>query len=129
MIPIQVELYAETLLQIQKSALEKVKETGIKGMLIDVSAVEVIDSFLGKTLSDTARMASLLGVTTVFTGFKPGVVAALVDLDVELGDIQTAIDLEQGFQKLKPIVEPQELPEEIEEFPEAPDEEEPEDET
>jgi rsbT antagonist protein RsbS len=113
-VPVQVELDDKSVIQIQKDILEKLKTTGTKGVIIDVSAVEIIDSFLGKTLSDTARMAAMLGATTVFTGFKPGVAASLIDLDVELGDIQTAMTVEEGLLILKPIVGPQELPEEIE---------------
>lgn len=114
-VPIQVELYCETIIQIQKDVLERVKETGAKGVIIDVSGVDIIDSFIAQTISDTARMASMLGATTVLTGFKPDVVASLIDLDFELKDIQTAITLEDGFQRLKPIVEPKEKSEEIEE--------------
>ena len=120
-VPVQAELDDKSVIQIQNDILEKLKTTGTKGVIIDVSAVEVIDSFLGKTLSDTARMAAMLGATTVFTGFKPGVAASLIVLDVELGDIQTAITVEEGLLKLKPRVEPKE-PEESEEI-EGPQEE------
>lgn len=112
---IQVELYDKVLLQIQGDILERVKETGVKGVIIDVSGVDVIDSFIAQTISDTARMASMLGATTVLTGLKPGVVASLIDLDFEPKGIQTAITLEEGFRILEPVVLPREESKEIEE--------------
>ena len=125
-VPIQIELYDASVIRIQESVLEKIRETGIKGVIMDVSAVEIMDSFIVQTISDTARMASMMGATTVLVGLQPGVVASLVDLELELGDIQTAITLEEGFQKLKPRVEPKEPeePEEIEGLQEETSEEE-----
>lgn len=113
-VPIQGELYDELILQIQRDILEEIKQTGIKGVIVDLAGVDIIDSFLGRVVSDTAKMASMLGATTVLTGFKPAVVASLVDLDFEPGDIQTALTLEDGFHKLGPIVAPEEI-EEVEE--------------
>lgn len=114
-VPIQAELYDEVILQIQRDILEKVSETGVRGVIIDVSGVDIIDSFIARTLSDTARMVSLLGATTVLTGLKPGVVASLVDLGLELKGVQTAINLEEGFRLLEPVVWPEEEFEEPEE--------------
>ena len=114
-VPIQIELYDEIILQIQKDILERVKETGVKGVIIDVSGVEIIDSFLAQAICDTVRMASMLGATTVLTGLKPEVAASIVDLDIDFKDIQTAVNLEAGFQILEPLVNPKEEPEEIEE--------------
>ena len=114
-VPIQIELYDEIILRIQKDILERVKETGVKGVIIDVSGVEIIDSFFAQAICDTVRMASMLGAATVLTGLKPEVAASLVDLDIEFKDIQTAMNLEAGFQILEPLVRPKEEPEEIEE--------------
>ena len=114
-VPIQIELYDEIILQIQKDILERVKETGVKGVIIDVSGVEIIDSFLAQAIYDTVRMASMLGAATVLTGLKPGVAASIVDLDIEFKDIQTAMNLEAGFKILEPLVRPKKEPEEIEE--------------
>lgn len=121
-VPIQGELYDEFVLQIQNDVLEKVTETGIKGIIIDLSGVEVIDSFIGQAISDTARMASMLGATTVLTGFKPEVVVSLIDLGIELKDVQTAITLEEGFRRLQPIVAPEEMEEITEEREDSDDE-------
>ena len=96
-VPVQVELYDNVVLQLRKDILEKVRETGAKGVIIDLSAVDVMDSFIAQTLSDTARMAALLGAKTVLSGLQAGVVAGLIDLDVEFQNVQTARTLEEGF--------------------------------
>jgi rsbT antagonist protein RsbS len=114
-VPIQIELYDEIILRIQKDILEIVKETGVKGVIIDVSGVEIIDSFFAQAICDTVRMASMLGATTVLTGLKPEVAASLVDLDIEFKDVRTAMNLEEGFQILESLARPKEEPEEIEE--------------
>lgn len=121
-VPIQVELHDELVLQIQEDILERVNKTGIKGVIIDVSGVAIIDSPLGRAISDTARMASLLGAKTVITGLRPGVVASLIDLDFDIRGVATAISLEEGFRMLAPVVAPKEEPEEAEEEIEAPEE-------
>ncbi|RLE37557.1 hypothetical protein DRJ17_06315 [Candidatus Woesearchaeota archaeon] len=113
-VPIQIELYDEIILRIQKDILERVKETGVKGVILDISGVEIIDSFLAQAICDTVRMASILGAATVLTGLKPEVAASIVDLDIEFKDIKTAMNLEAGFQILEPLIRPKEEPEEIE---------------
>jgi len=117
-VPIQIELYDEIILRIQKDILERVKNTGVKGVIIDVSGVEIIDSFFAQAICDTVKMASMLGATTVLTGLKPEVAASLVDLDIDFKDVQTAMNLEAGFKILEPLVSPKEEPEEIEEYEE-----------
>jgi len=114
-VPIQIELYDETILRIQKDILERVKETGVKGVIIDVSGVEIIDSFFAQAIYDTVRMVSMLGAATVLTCLKPEVAASLVDLDIDFKDVRIAMDLEAGFQRLEPLVRPKEEAEEIEE--------------
>ena len=96
-VPVQVELYDDVVLQLQKDILETVRETKAKGVILDLSTVDVMDSFIAQTLSDTARMTALLGAKTVLSGLQAGVVAALIDLDVEFQDAQTARTLEEGF--------------------------------
>ena len=122
LVPLQVDLSDEAMLEIQAEILEKVSQTGVKGIIIDLTSIDILDSFLTNTLLDTGRMASLLGATTVIVGLKPELASALVDLGLEFKDILTAITLEQGFQKLRPIVEPEERPEEIEETEESEEE-------
>ncbi len=107
-VPIQIELTDEAVLGIQRAILQRVHATGVKGVILDLSEVEIADSFLGKAIKNIARMTALLGATTVVTGLKPGVVASLVDLEIELGDIHTVLTLEDGFQILAELTEPDE---------------------
>lgn len=114
-VPVQVELSDDLMLRIQEDILERVSRTGVKGVVIDVSGAGIIDSFLGRMLCDTGRMASLLGAATVVTGLRPEIVASLVDLDFELKGIQTALPLEDGLRKVGPTAMPIEEAEELEE--------------
>lgn len=114
-VPIQVELYDETIFRIQTAILERVNETGVKGMIIDLSGVGIIDAFLYQKIFNTVRMASMLGATTVLTGIKPEVVASLIDFDIEFKDILTARTLEEGFLVVEPIILPEEEEEEADE--------------
>lgn len=117
-VPVQVELHDDLAPRVQAAVLQRINETGIKGVIIDLSGVAVMDSFLARAIFDTAEMASLLGAKTVITGLRPGVAAALIDLDFEPGDVPTAVSLEKGFRILEPVVWPKEALEEAEE-PEA----------
>lgn len=113
-VPIQVELYDETIFRIQTAILERVNETGVKGVIIDLSGVGIIDAFMCQRIFNTARMASLLGATTVLTGIKPEVAASLIYLDIESKDILTARTIEDGFLIVEPVVLPEEEAGEVE---------------
>lgn len=104
-VPIQVELYDNTMLKLQDDILEEVKEKRIKGVIIDLSAVNIIDLFLAQKIKETISMAALMGAETILTGFKPEVAASLVDMDFDFEDIQTAIDQDDAFLKLDSISE------------------------
>ena len=103
-VPIQVELRDEVIQATQADILERVRKSGLKGVVIDVSGVSIVDRFIADGLAETARMASLLGATTVLTGLKPGVVSSLIDLGFEGQGLLTAITLEEGLRVLAPIV-------------------------
>jgi len=114
-VPIQADLYTESVLQIQKDILKAVDDKRIKGVIIDVSAVAIIDSIIAQKIFDSAKMTSLLGAKTIITGLQPGVVASLIDLDFEPGDVPTAISLEEGFRILEPILKAKEKIQEADE--------------
>jgi rsbT antagonist protein RsbS len=105
-VPIQIELTDEAVLGVQSAILQKVHATGIKGVILDLSDVEIADAFLGNTIKNIVRMTALLGATTVVTGLQPGVVASLVDLEIEFGDIHTVLTHEDGFKILAELTEP-----------------------
>jgi rsbT antagonist protein RsbS len=118
-VPIQLDLHDDTVLRIRADILKSVEAAAAKGVIIDLTAVRVLDTFAFAALADTARTASLLGATTVLAGIQPGVASALVDLDIEFEGIGTARTLEDAFRQLEPIVSP---PAETEETEDAADE-------
>ena len=97
------ELQDEVLMRIRKDTLEKVQATKVRGLIFDFSTVRALDTFAFNSFTDTAKMASLLGVSAVFVGLQPGVVSALVDLGVEITDIGTALTIEDAFEQLHEI--------------------------
>jgi len=119
-VPVDSELDESTARELQKRVLEKSKTASPRGVLIDVSAVRVLDSLTFKILADTARMISMLGPRSIFVGFQAGVASALVDLDVDLADLNAALDIEDGFELLH-ILKPsgKQSDEDAEEDPEA----------
>ncbi|UCH93557.1 MAG: STAS domain-containing protein [Candidatus Aminicenantes bacterium] len=101
-VPIQAELHDNTLVRTQEEILAKVQDTRVKGVIIDFSAVSVIDSYAASLLNDTARAVSLLGAAAVISGIKPGTAASLVDLGLYFHGITKVSSLEEGFRILQP---------------------------
>jgi len=96
-VPIQVELHDRAALRLQEDILKKIEETESTGLIIDVSAVSVVDSFLGRLLGETAKMARLIGAETVLVGMKKEVVITLIQLGMVIKDLHTAINIEDGM--------------------------------
>lgn len=96
-VSLQVEMQDRLALELQQDVLEALGRTGSRGLLIDVSGVEVVDSFLGRVIGDTARMARLMGAQTVLAGIQPSVAITLTELGLNLPDIKTALNLEKGL--------------------------------
>jgi rsbT antagonist protein RsbS len=131
-VPIQVEPDDASMQLLQRQILERISSAGIKAGIIDVSGVAVIDSFLGQSIFDTAKMAALLGARVFITGIKPGVAASLTDLNFEPAGVSTAVSLEAGLRILTPGITVNEEREEAtesendDEYPEEDEEENPE---
>jgi len=100
-VPVNVELDDDYAIQLRKGILEKVKATSTKGVLIDVSAVKFLDAFTFSILADTVKMVSMLGTKAVLVGFQPGVASALIDLEIDTGDILTAVTMDDGFDLIR----------------------------
>jgi rsbT antagonist protein RsbS len=94
---IQVELHDKTAMRLQEDILERVHETKPQGLVIDVSAVGVVDSFLGRMLSDTATMVRTMGVETVLVGVQPEIAITLQEMGLELKGVRSALNLEKGI--------------------------------
>lgn len=120
----------DSLRELRRCVLEKAHGLGARGVILDVSALRVLDSVSYGLLADTARTLGMLGARTVFSGFQPGVVAALIEFDVDSQGIQAVLDVADGLALLRPAPEPEEdTAEPLEETPEpdgenqAPDDE------
>ncbi|WP_085520464.1 STAS domain-containing protein [Tuberibacillus sp. Marseille-P3662] len=102
---IQVELDDQTAIQFQEDLLKKIHETEAKGVVIDLTSVELIDSYIAKILGDVVNMSRMLGTKVVLTGIRPAVAITLIDLGIHLKGVPTALDLEQGLDKLQQELE------------------------
>ena len=101
LISVQVDLDDQTALQFQEDVLEKIHQEGSKGVVIDLTSVEMIDSFIAKVLGDVVDMSNLMGAKVVLTGIQPAVAITLIDMGIALDDVPTALDLEQGLETLQ----------------------------
>ena len=100
LVSIQIDLDDETALALQDDLSERIVATGAKGVLIDISAVEIVDSFIGRMLSTIASISRVLDAETVVVGMRPAVAITLVELGLSLGGVRTALDVEKGMRML-----------------------------
>lgn len=105
LISIQIDLDDQTAIQFQEDLLNKIHKSGSTGVVIDLTSVEIIDSFIAKVLGDVVTMSDLMGARVVLTGIQPAVAMTLIDLGIHLQDVPTALDLEQGLIKLRQELE------------------------
>ena len=101
---VQDELHDRDALALQEALNATLERTGARGVLLDLSAVDTIDSFLGRLLSEVALGARLLGASTVIVGIQPAVAITLVELGLELKRVHTALNAEQGLARLKRLI-------------------------
>ena len=95
---IQIELHDTVVDSFQDDVLEEIERTGAKGLIIDISALETVDSYVARMLANTAKMAKLMGTETVIVGMRPAVAATLVRMGYFMEGISTALSLEEGLQ-------------------------------
>jgi len=95
---IQLELHDTVVDSFQTDVLEEIEKTGASGLIIDISALETVDSYVARMLANTAKMAKLMGTETVIVGMRPAVAATLVRMGYFMDGITTALSLEEGLQ-------------------------------
>ena len=111
LVTIQVELHDELAMTLQDDLTTKLAKTGARGVLIDISALEIVDSFLGRALAQIAGISRVMDATTVLTGMRPAVAITLVELGVTLAGIKTALNVDKGMRLLRESLdEPGEAP-------------------
>lgn len=101
LVPIQVDMSDQMVTDLQNDVLTAIGRTGAKGVLIDISVLEMVDSFIGRMLSGIARMAAIMDAAVVIVGMQPAVAITLVELGLELNNIDYALNIEDGMSKLK----------------------------
>ena len=95
---IQIELHDTVVDSFQNDVLQEIEKTSARGLIVDISALETVDSYVARMLANTAKMAKLMGTQTVIVGMRPAVAATLVRMGYFMDGIHTALSLEEGLQ-------------------------------
>lgn len=101
LVTIQVDLYDRLALDLEADLISQITHTNARGVLIDISAVSIVDSFMGRILSNIAAMARILDAETVVVGMQPAVAITLVELGLPLTGVHTALNVEKGIALLR----------------------------
>jgi rsbT antagonist protein RsbS len=97
LVSIQVDMHDRLAMQLQDDLTSRIAQTGAHGVLIDISALEMVDSFIGRMLGNIASMSRVLDAETVVVGMRPAVAITLVELGMSLTGVRTALDVEKGM--------------------------------
>ena len=98
LITIQVDMHDQMAIALEEDLTAKIAQTGAKGVLIDISSLEVVDSFIGRMLDNIAAVSRVLDAETVVVGMRPAVAITLVELGLTLQGVKTALNVERGFE-------------------------------
>jgi rsbT antagonist protein RsbS len=101
LVTIQLDMQDQMALALQDDLANKISETGAKGVLIDISALEIVDSFVGRMLASISGISRVLDATTVVVGMQPAVAITLVELGLSLEGVRTALNVERGMELLQ----------------------------
>jgi rsbT antagonist protein RsbS len=101
LVTIQVDLYDQLALNLESDLVRMVSKTGAKGVLIDISAVSIVDSFMGRIINNIASMGKIMDAETVVVGMQPAVAITLIELGLPLNGVYTALNVERGMDLLR----------------------------
>src|ERR1700730_1033730 len=101
LVTIQVDMHDRLVMTLQDDLTNKIAETNARGVLIDISALEIVDSFIGRMIANIAGMARVLDAETVVVGMQPAVAITLVELGLSLAGVRTALNVERGMKLLR----------------------------
>lgn len=114
LVTIQVDLYDRLALNLEADLVQTVNKTNAKGVLIDISAVSIVDSFMGRIIGNIAGMSKILDAETVVVGMQPAVAITLIELGLPLKGVHTALDVEKGMSLLKSMIDLSDADEDLE---------------
>jgi rsbT antagonist protein RsbS len=101
LVTIQVDMHDRLAMTLQDDLTSRIVSVHAKGVLIDISALEIVDSFIGRMLGDIAAMSRVLDAETVVVGMRPAVAITLVELGLSLPGVRTALNVERGMELLR----------------------------
>lgn len=101
LVTIQVDMHDQLAMALQDDLTSKIAATGAKGVLIDISALEMVDSFIGRMIANISGMSRILDAHTVVVGMQPAVAITLVELGLSLPGVKTALNVERGMAYLR----------------------------
>lgn len=113
LVTIQVDMHDELAMSLQEDLTAMIAKHASRGVLIDISSLEIVDSFIGRMLANIAAMSRVLDAETVLTGMQPAVAITLVELGMTLSGIKTALNVERGMELLKGYIEQDRETEEV----------------
>ena len=116
LVTIQVDLYDRLALNLEADLVQMVNKTNAKGVLIDISAVSIVDSFMGRIIGNIASMSKILDAETVVVGMQPAVAITLIELGLPLKGVHTALDMEKGMNLLKSMIDENQADADIDQF-------------
>jgi rsbT antagonist protein RsbS len=101
LVTIQVDMHDRLAMTLQEDLTTRINESGAHGVLIDISSLEIVDSFIGRMLGNIAAMSRILDAQTVVVGMQPAVAITLVELGMSLPGVRTALNVDAGMEMLK----------------------------
>lgn len=105
LVTIQIDMHDRLAMALQDDLTEMIVKTHSKGVLIDISSLEIVDSFIGRTLSNIASMSKVLDALTVVVGMRPAVAITMVELGLDMKGVRTALNMDRGIELLDSLLE------------------------
>lgn len=110
LVTIQVDMHDQLAMTLQDDLTARLVKERARGVLIDISALEIVDSFMGRVLNNIAAMARILDAVTVVVGMRPAVAITLVELGLDLPGVKTALNVERGMNLIRGIIREEDEP-------------------
>ncbi len=110
LVSIQVDMHDRLALQLQDDLTNKIVTSRARGVMIDISALEIVDSFIGRMLNNIAAMSKVLDAVTVVVGMRPAVAITLVELGLALTGVRTALNVDKGLELIRHLIDDEQDP-------------------